>query len=155
MAERPRPIEPRAEQPKEAGEGEKPRIALVDGANAAYSVKADGASLGNLLLIRDAVAEDGLDPIIIADAALRHAIDDRTRYEAMVTSGEIRQAPAGTDADYFLLAFARELDARIVSNDRFGDRASGFPDAQERIIRFMIVKGEVVLERRADPRRKE
>jgi hypothetical protein len=71
----------------------------------------------------------------------------------MIEGGEIRQAPAGTDADYFILAFARELDANIVSNDRFRDRVASFPDARERMIRYMILEDEVVLERRNRRRR--
>ena len=50
------------------------------------------------------------------------------------------------------LPHARELDARIVSNDRFRDRLSAFPDAGDRLIRYMIVEREVVLERRAGKR---
>jgi len=88
----------------------------------------------------------------MADAALRHQIDDKKVYEDMIESGSIRQAPAGTDADYFILAFARELNATIVSNDRFRDRLSQFPEARERVIRYMIVNDEVVLERRTDRR---
>jgi hypothetical protein len=64
----------------------------------------------------------------------------------------LRQAPAGTDADYFILSFARELDAPIVSNDRFGDRRKAFPEVAKRLIRYMVVKGEVVFERRKGPR---
>lgn len=70
----------------------------------------------------------------------------------MVDNGSIRQAPAGTDADYFILAFARELDAAIVSNDRFRDRQKAFPDAAGRLIKYMVMKGEVVLERRTGKR---
>ena len=58
-----------------------------------------------------------------------------------------------TNADYFILAFARELDASVLSNDRFKDRIAHFPEVKDRIIRYMIVAGEVVLERRAKPRR--
>jgi hypothetical protein len=85
---------------------------------------------------------------VVSDAALRHQIDDKEGYERRIEEGKIRQAPAGTDADYFLLAFARELDAVIVSNDLFRDRADAFPEARERMIRYMIVAEEVVLERR-------
>ena len=70
----------------------------------------------------------------------------------MVEAGQIRQAPAGTDADYFILSFARELDASIVSNDRFRDRETAFPEARDRIIRYMILEGEVVFERRTQRR---
>jgi len=69
-----------------------------------------------------------------------------------VDEAEIRQAPAGTDADYFILAFARELDASIVSNDRYRDRQKAFPDAAKRLIKFMVMRGEVVLERRTGRR---
>jgi len=93
-----------------------------------------------------------MTPILVADAALRHQIDDPDGYEALVKAGEIQQAPAGTDADYFILTFARELGASVLSNDRFKDRIASFPDVRNRIIRFMIVAGEVVLERRAKPR---
>jgi hypothetical protein len=88
----------------------------------------------------------------MADAALRHQIDDPKVYEDMIENGSVRQAPAGTDADYFILSFARELGADIVSNDRFRDRLKQFPEARERVIRFMIVNDEVVLERRTQRR---
>jgi hypothetical protein len=39
-----------------------------------------------------------------------------------------------------------------VSNDRFRDRQKAFPEAGKRLIRYMVVKGEVVLERRTGPR---
>lgn len=126
---------------------EKP-IALVDGSNVAHSSEGDRARLENIDVVVDKLLEEGYEPIVVVDAALRHQIDDRHTYEQHVESGKIRQAPAGTDADYFLLAFARELDACIVSNDRFRDRQEVFPDAHERMIRYMIVANEVVFERR-------
>ena len=88
----------------------------------------------------------------MVDAKLRHTIDDPKGYEAMVEEGRIRQAPAGTDADWFILSFARELDARVVSNDRFRDLEATFPEVGERLVRFMVVEGEVVLERRTHRR---
>ena len=60
---------------------------------------------------------------------------------------------AGTDADFFILAFARELEATIVSNDRFKDRVEAFPEVRDRVIRYMIINGEVVFERRTKRRR--
>ena len=65
----------------------------------------------------------------------------------------MHQAPAGTDADYFILSFAREMDARILTNDRFRDRAGEFSAERERIIRFMIMNDEVVLELRGRRRK--
>jgi hypothetical protein len=127
-------------------------IVLVDGSNVAHSTEGEKAQLANILAMREKMTEEGFEPVVVVDAALRHQIDDRAGYEQLVESGIVRQAPAGTDADYFILSFARELDARIVSNDRFRDRIAAFPDAAERLIRYMIVEHEVVLERRAGKR---
>jgi hypothetical protein len=127
-------------------------LVLVDGSNVAHSSEGDQARLSNITAVCDKLREEGYEPLVLVDAALRHQIDDRATYERMVDQGMIRQAPAGTDADYFILSFARELDASIVSNDRFRDRQKSFPDAAKRLIKYMVVKGEVVLERRTGTR---
>jgi hypothetical protein len=127
------------------------RVAIIDGSNVAYSSEAQ-ARLANITLICEKMEEEGYEPVVVVDAALRHQIDDNKGYERMVEKGAIRQAPAGTDADYFILAFARELDAVVVSNDRFKDREKAFPEARDRVIRYMIVNHEVVLERRTKRR---
>ena len=127
-------------------------IVLVDGSNVAHSTEGEKARLANIVAVREKMAEEGFEPVVVVDAALRHQIDDRAGYEQLVDSGVVRQAPAGTDADYFILSFARELDARVVSNDRFRDRLAAFPDATDRLIRYMIVESEVVLERRTGKR---
>jgi hypothetical protein len=135
------------EQSAQAVDGGMP-IALVDGSNVAHSSEGDEARLGNIKLVVRKLISEGYEPVVVADAALRHQIDDKEGYERRVEEGKIKQAPAGTDADYFLLAFARELDAVIVSNDLFRDRAEAFPEARERMIRYMIVDEQVVFERR-------
>src|SRR5690606_3685510 len=98
------------------------QIALVDGSNVAHATERERPALENILLICERLEEEGYQPIVVVDAALRHQIDERGEYEKLVGSGKIKQAPAGTDADYFILSFARELDAAVVSNDRFRDR---------------------------------
>ena len=138
--------EPKPEAPADS------KVVLVDGSNVAHSTEGEKPLVANLLAVRDKLKEEGLQPIIMADAALRHQIDDQKVYEDMIESGSVRQAPAGTDADYFILSFARELNADIVSNDRFRDRIKQCPEARERVIRYMIVNDEVVLERRTHRR---
>lgn len=139
--------------PSRAEHEETSNVVIVDGSNVAHSTEGDRAQVANLLAIRDKLVDEGLEPIIVADAALRHQIDDPQRYERLIDDGQVRQAPAGTDADYFILSFARELNASIVSNDRFRDRIKEFPEARDRVIRYMIVQDEVVLERRTRRRR--
>jgi hypothetical protein len=141
------------EAARAANEEQTTNVVLVDGSNVAHSTEGEAPRLANLLAIRDKLREEGDDPIIVADAALRHQIDDPQAYEQLIEDGLVRQAPAGTDADYFLLSFARELEAAIVSNDRFRDRIKQFPEVQDRLIRYMIVRDEVVLERRNKRRR--
>ena len=132
---------------------EENRTVIIDGSNVAHSSEGDKPLLANIRAIRAKLIEEGYEPVVLADAALRHQIDDGDGYEQLVDAGTIKQAPAGTDADYFILSFARELDADIVSNDRFQDRVAAFPEVKQRIIRYMIVNGEVVLERRTRRRK--
>jgi hypothetical protein len=128
------------------------KVAIVDASNVAHSTEGDKARLENIHLVCEKLTEEGYEPIVVADAALRHQIDDHPSFERLVGQGKIKQAPAGTDADYFILSFARELGASVVSNDRFKDRQKAFPEARERAIRYMIVNDEVVLERRTQRR---
>lgn len=130
------------------------RIAIVDGSNVAHSTEGGSARLENIILMRDKLAEKGLEPVLVVDAALRHQIDDTEGYEKLVNDGHLKQAPAGTDADYFILSFARELGARVVSNDRFRDRMPEFKDVSRRFIRYMIVEGQVVFEQRNGRRKR-
>ena len=147
--------EKQQQRPRPTQRQERSGRALVDGSNVAHSSEGEKARLRNIDLVVAKLEEDGLEPIVVADAALRHQIDEPEVYEQRIDAGEIRQAPAGTDADYFILSFARELDAYIVSNDRFRDRQEAFPDARERMIRYMIVEDEVVFEKRNRRRGKQ
>ena len=130
------------------------KTVIIDGSNVAHSSEGEKALLDNIRVVRDKLIEEGYQPVVLADAALRHQIDDGPGFEALVESGTIKQAPAGTDADYFILAFARELGANIVSNDRFKDRVEAFPEVKKRVIRYMILNGEVVFDRRTTRRKK-
>ena len=147
--------EHRGNRPRRVPRQERSGKAIVDGSNVAHSTEGEKARLRNIELVVAKVEEEGLEPIVVADAALRHQIDEQEKYEARIDGGEIRQAPAGTDADWFILSFARELDAFIVSNDRFRDRQESFPDARDRMIRYMIVEDEVVFEKRNRRRGKQ
>lgn len=129
------------------------RVAIIDGSNVAYSTEGSGPRLENILLVSQKLRDEGYRPVVVVDAALRHNIDRKGEFERLVDEGAIKQAPPGTDADYFILSFARDLDASVVSNDRFKERRQAFPEAQERVIRYMILERDVVLERRSPRRR--
>jgi hypothetical protein len=144
---------PKAQPPKpETLRENHSRVVLIDGANVAFSGEGETAVLKNIICVRDRLVAEGFEPIVVVDAALRHKIDDAPGYERLVDDGVIKQAPAGTDADYFILSFAEELDASIVSNDRFKDRIKQYPALRRRLIKYMIVQGEVVFEKRTGRR---
>ena len=104
----------------------RPRV-VVDASNVAHATEGAAARLANIEVVQEKLREEGFEPLIVADAALRHQIDRQADYERLITKGQVHQAPAGTDADYFILSFAREMNAQILTNDRFRDRAKEFP----------------------------
>lgn len=130
------------------------RAILVDAANVAFTNHDEPharGSVDNILAMRRALVSLGYQPIFIADASLRYAVDHPELLNELEESGEILQAPAGTDADYFLLAYAERQGLPIVSNDVFRDRRDEFPEASRRRVPFMIVDGEVILEQEQLP----
>ena len=128
-----------------SGNGKK--TVVIDGANVAYEERSAGGKpkLSNLLKVRREMEERGKEAIIIVDASLKYDIDDQEQLEKLIQSQQVRQVPAGTDADYFIIQFADQLDALIVTNDRYRDYAEQYPWITERRLPYMIVKGEVVL----------
>jgi len=92
-----------------------PRV-LVDASNVAHSTEGGEARLRNIQLVQEKLREAGLEAVIVADAALRHQIDDKPAYETLIDQGKVHQAPAGTDAvslhccDHRELAVQRQLE---------------------------------------------
>lgn len=123
------------------------KVAIVDGANVAHiEVTAKGnPKVTNLIAVRQVLVERGYEPIIIVDAALRHRIDDADHLEALINKQQVRQAPAGTDADYFVIKIADEENAVIISNDQYNDYLEEHPWVADRRIPLMIVHGSVEL----------
>ena len=122
-------------------------VVVIDGANVAYEERSAGGKpkLSNLLKVKRELEERGFEAVIIVDASLKYDIDDQAQLETLMRSQQIRQVPAGTDADYFIIQFADQLDARVVTNDRYKDYAEQYPWVTQRRMPYMIVKGEVVL----------
>ena len=123
------------------------RMVVIDGANVAYEERSAGGKpkFSNLLKVRRELEEKGFEAVILVDASLKYDIDDQEQLENLIRSQQVRQVPAGTDADYFIIQFAEQLDALIVTNDRYKDYADQHPWIPERRLPYMIVKGEVVL----------
>jgi hypothetical protein len=125
----------------------KKSVAVVDGANVAYieESKEGEPKVSNLVAVRKDLEARGYEPVIIVDASLRHQVDDPDQLEALMDDQKIHQAPAGTDADYFILQFAEQKDALVVSNDEFEQYQDQFPWIEQRRVPLMIVHGDVQL----------
>lgn len=123
------------------------QIAVVDGANVAYleASQAGQPKVSNLVAVRQELQTQGYDAMIVVDASLRHQIDDPAQLEALIENQSVRQAPAGTDADYFILEIADDQNALVVSNDEFEQYQDQYPWIEERRVPLMIVNGEVKL----------
>ncbi|HUZ01012.1 MAG TPA: hypothetical protein VMU89_11720 [Thermomicrobiaceae bacterium] len=124
-----------------------PKTVVVDGSNVAYEeVTPEGKpKVANLVAVRRELERRGYRPIIIVDAAFRHQVDDPRQLEALIDDQVVRQAPAGTDADYFVLTTAADEHAAVVSNDLYRPYEHEFPWVRERRIPLMIVDGNVEL----------
>ena len=122
-------------------------VVVVDGANVAYEEKSQSGKpkVSNLIAVRRALEEEGLDPIVIIDASLKYEVDDPDQLETLIESQAVRQVPAKTDADYFILQIAGEHNARVVTNDQYKEYQKDHPWIAERRLPYMIVKGEVHL----------
>lgn len=123
------------------------KVIVVDGANVAYVERShDGKpKVSNLTAVYHALEREGFDPIVIVDASLRYDVDDPDQLEALIDGQRVRQAPSGTDADYFVLEFAGDHDAFVVTNDNYEAYRDRYPWIEDRRVPVMIVQGEVEL----------
>jgi hypothetical protein len=93
--------------------------------------------------MRKALEKDGYDPIIIVDASLHHVVDQPEQLDHLIDEDRIWDAPAGTDADYFILETAECLHAQVVSNDEYRPYRDRFPLIDELQVPYMVINGHV------------
>ena len=80
---------------------------------------------------------------VIFDANAGYLLTDKYRNERYfarklkLKTNQVMVVPKGTPADAYLLQASREMNARIVTNDRFRDWADAYPEIAEpdRLIR--------------------
>lgn len=131
---------------------------LVDAANVAFTNHNEPHAKGsveNILAMRKTLEDLGYHPIFIADASLKYEIDDPHKLNQLEQSGQIKQAPAGTQADYFLLAYAKQQNLPIVSNDEFRDRKDEFSNSFHHRVPFVIINGNVVIDKERLPKHQQ
>jgi tetratricopeptide (TPR) repeat protein len=102
---------------------------VVDGANVALTRQTSHyqGKLSNLKILRNKLMNLGFIKFkILCDRSLYHRIDEPLVYKKMVQKEEFIETPAGTEADFFILNFAKEKQAFVISNDRFMDHYDEF-----------------------------
>lgn len=122
-------------------------VAVIDAANVALQEKTDGgkAKVDSLIRMTQLLRSKGYRPIVIADASLRYEVDDRQQYDHLEEEGVVYQAPAGTEADYFVLKTAEIEHGVVISNDRYDKYQDQFPWIRDKRVPFMVVDGHIIL----------
>ncbi|TFG14607.1 hypothetical protein EU537_02775 [Candidatus Thorarchaeota archaeon] len=123
------------------------QVAIVDGSNVAYLELSENnkPKIDNLRKVSKKLETKGYRPVVIIDASLRHEVDDPELLDELEDTGFLHQAPAGTDADYFIVETADRKDGIIVSNDTYEEYEEDYPWLPNRRVPLMIVEGEVEL----------
>lgn len=123
----------RAFKPPPRKAAAKVRHILVDGSNVMHW-KDGTPQLDTLRVVLARLTALGFNPGVVFDANAGYKIADSYRDDADLGrmlglhKDRVLVMPRGTPADPTLLAAARDLDARIVTNDRYRDWAETYPE---------------------------
>ncbi|MFN5996627.1 MAG: NYN domain-containing protein [Paracoccaceae bacterium] len=156
LAEAFRNPSPRARRPQRRPRGQRAAVAprsfgddrqavLVDGSNVIYWLD-NTPQLAPLLQVVHDLQKRGLKPGVVFDANIGYKLTgafmgerDLSRILSLPRD-QILVVPKGKQADPFLLETARNLNARIVTNDRYRDWIDRYPDVARP---DMLVTGEM------------
>ncbi|MEW6011016.1 Zc3h12a-like ribonuclease [Methanobacterium alkalithermotolerans] len=128
---------------------------IIDASNVAhYGKRADDKPrLKNISSSIEALKKLGYEVIIIADASLRHEIDEKESFNQLLDDGKVQQVPSGTTADHYILKLAEEEDAKILSNDVFREYFDEFQDINSRRIPYQLKDGEIEIGSSSKPKK--
>lgn len=104
------------------------REIVIDGTNVMYW-QDNTADLDTLKSVVEYLKSKDILPYVFLDASSRHHLGESSLDEKGFARrlglhpGRVMVCPAQTEADAFILKFARQEGLPILSNDRFGDRA--------------------------------
>jgi hypothetical protein len=110
-----------------------PAYAVIDGSDVMYwrTGKPDLTAVEDVIY---ALTARGLTPGVVFDANAGHLLTGRYRHHREfgrmlgLPEARVLVVPKGTQADPFILSAAREMKARIVTNDRYRDWAEAHPE---------------------------
>lgn len=108
---------------------------VIDGSNVMYW-KDNTPRIETVLEVVAQLSRRGLTPGVIFDANAGYLLTERYQHDRFFSQAlglpqnRVMVVPKGTPADPFILTAARDLGARIVTNDRFRDWAAQFPEVK-------------------------
>lgn len=111
------------------------RPILVDGSNVMHWQN-EVPQIATVRIVVDALEARGFHPGVVFDANVGYMIGDRYQDDAAIarmlglTENQVLVVPKGTPADPCLLQTARDLGARVVTNDRYRDWAEAHPEVR-------------------------
>lgn len=128
---------------------------IVDASNVAHygRGKDDKPRLDYIILAAEALKGLGYEPVLIADASLRHEIDLKEEFNQLLDKNFIKQVPSGTTADHYILKMAEEEDAKILSNDIFREYNDEFLDISSRRIPYNFKNDEIKIGTSSKPKK--
>lgn len=122
------------------------RVVVVDGNNVAYHLFPQGKpNTQNLILAYRSLTSTGFKPVFVVSTALSHKIDKPTALNEFMLSAEVVEAPRGTDDDLRIIQLAKELNAPIISNDRFLNWIDRYPWITSRLRKYRMTPSGLIL----------
>lgn len=126
---------------------------MVDGSNVMHWHNNE-PRLATLQAVLAFLRAHGFDPCLVFDASAGHRLAGRYLHDHALgrllglPAVQVMVVPKGTPADPALLAAARDLGARIVTNDRFRDWAETYPEvgAPGHLVQGSYLDGKVWLD---------
>ena len=99
----------------------------------------------NLILAYRSLTSTGFKPVFVVSAALVHKIDRPTSLNEFMLSANVVEASRRTSDDLRIIQLSKELDADIISNDRFLDWIDRFPWISPRLKRYRMTPSGLIL----------
>ena len=109
---------------------------IIDGSNVMHW-QDNTPALAPLLQVIQRLEREGWTVGVIFDATVGHRIHDRYQDDADMArrlglpEDRVLVVPKGTAADAYILKAARQLGAKVVTNDRYREWHTAFPEAGE------------------------
>jgi len=125
---------------------------VIDGANVARESISDkkGGKVARLYKLFEKLNSFGIKKYaVLCDRSLYYTIDNKKEYKLLIKNGRVFETPGGTEADHFILNYAKENNSYIISNDMFREfrKIYGRTWFKERLITFKTIKDRLYFDK--------